>query len=257
MIQPYRPAKGRADWTTFFLVAHGAIAIVFIISTIAEIGLLQRIESGQFVSDSEVNANDIRQAIILLLYSASYIIAAVAFLRWIYLASKNLAPLGVSGQRFSPGWAVGWWFIPIMWLFRPYQVMAEIWRGSYPETGPEAWQDLPVSPLMGFWWAAWLVSNWIANVSILILFSSDTSIDALITSYIIFIASDIVSLASLILAIILIRQITSNQDIKRAYDADGYREKPFAPSDKGYCPQCGAERASTAARFCTACGIAF
>ena len=254
MDQRYRPAKGRANWTTAFLVAHGALIIVSIVSTISEIGLLQRIESGQFVSDSEIDANDVRQGIIGLLYSASSIIAAIAFLRWIHLASKNLAPLGAGGQRFSPGWAVGWWFIPIMWLFRPYQVMAEIWRGSYPETGPDAWQDLPVSPLMGFWWATWLVSGWVAYAAILFFFSSDTSIDGLIMGDFVSIAYDVVSMVSLILVIILIRQITSNQDIKHAYSASV--PAPSAPGGGRYCAQCGAARASADARFCTACGAA-
>ena len=254
MSQRYRPAKGRANWTTAFLVAHGALIIVSIVSTIAEIGLLQRIDSGQFVSDSEIDANDIRQGIIGLLYSASSIIAAIAFLRWIHLASKNLAPLGAGGQWFSPGWAVGWWFIPIMWLFRPYQVMAEIWRGSYPETGPDAWQALPVSPLMGFWWATWLVSGWVAYAAILFFFSSDTSIDGLIMGDFVSIAYDVVSMVSLILVIILIRQITSNQDIKHAYGAAV--PAPSAPGGGRYCAQCGAARASADARFFTACGAA-
>ena len=253
MVQRYRPAKGRANWTTAFLVVLGAIIIASIVSTIVEIGLLQRIASGQFVSDAESNANDIRQIIIGLLYFASFIIAAIAFLRWIHLASKNLAPLGASGQWYSPGWAVGWWFISIMWLFRPYQVMAEIWRGSYPETGPYAWRNLPVSPLMGFWWATWLVSGWI-TLATLLFFSSDTSIGGLIMLGIVKIGSDAVSVVSLILVIILMRQITSNQDIKQGYGVSV--PAPSAPGGGRYCAQCGAARASADARFCTACGAA-
>ena len=47
MGQRYRPAKGRANWATAFLVIHGVISVAFIISNIAEIGLLQRLDNGQ------------------------------------------------------------------------------------------------------------------------------------------------------------------------------------------------------------------
>ena len=108
MVQRYRPAKGRANWATTFFVVHGILMIASIASNIAEIGLLQQIESGKFVPNARVEANDIRQTVIWLLYIASYIAAIVAFLMWINLASKNLTSLRASNQRFSPGWAVGW-----------------------------------------------------------------------------------------------------------------------------------------------------
>ena len=250
MDQRYRPAKGRANWATAFLVVHGILMIASIASNIAEIGLLRQIESGKFVPYARVEANDIRQTIIWLMYIASYIAAIVAFLMWINLASKNLTSLRASNQRFSPGWAVGWWFIPIMHLFRPYQVVTEIWKGSYPQIrsdNPDAWANSSASPLLGFWWVTWLVSTlgyWIGN----------WIIDAPIEADIAIVASDVVSMVSLILVIILIRQITSNQDIKHAYGASVPASS--TPGGGRYCAQCGAARASADARFCTACGAA-
>ena len=217
MNQQYRPAKGRANWATFFLMLYGAIAIASILSTIAEISLLQRIDNREFVSNAEIAANDRRLAILGLLNHASFIAAAVAFLAWIRRASANLAPLGVSWQRFSPGWAVGAWFVPIVCLFRPYQIMAEIWRDSLPEIAPEnrgARGRSLTSPLLGFWWAAWLISGWISNLTIRFFFS--TNVDDLIRANLASIAAGIISLAALILAVILVRRITSNQDQKHA-----------------------------------------
>ena len=221
MNQQFRPAKGRANWATFFLLVYGAIAIASILSTIAEIGLLQRIDNREFVSNAEIAANDRRLAILGLLNFASFIAAAVAFLAWIRRASANLAPLGVSWQRFSPGWAVGAWFVPIVCLFRPYQIMAEIWRDSLPEIAPEnrgARGRSLTSPLLGFWWAAWLVSGWIGNFTLPLFFSANVSfdVDGLIRANLASIAAGIISLAALTLAVLLVRRITSNQDQKHA-----------------------------------------
>ncbi len=216
MKQQYRPAKSRANWATFFLAVFGLIAIASIISTIAEIGLLQRINSGEFVSDAEAVSNDNRQRAIGLLYSTAFVAAAIAFLVWIRRASDNLARLGVREQRFSPGWAVGWWFIPFAWLFRPYQVMKEIWKGSYPEIdakNPDAWTDSPTSRLLGPWWGAWLLSLWAAN-SLSVLFSSDATVSDLIVSGYRSVASDAIGTVALVLVVILMRRITSNQDKK-------------------------------------------
>jgi hypothetical protein len=92
---------------------------------------------------------------------------AIVFLLWIYRASRNLHSLGALGQRFSPGWAVGWWFIPIMFFFRPYQVMVEIWKGSTPRATREAtfdWKAESVSTLLPWWWACWIAQFFAAFV---------------------------------------------------------------------------------------------
>ena len=95
------------------------------------------------------------------------VLTFVGLLIWAYGASRNLEVLGALGQRFSPGWVVGWWFIPIFNLFRPYQVVAEIWRGSDPEMvgEPVNWKRGPTSALLGWWWVLFLMSvyTWLAR----------------------------------------------------------------------------------------------
>lgn len=46
----------------------------------------------------------------------------VVFLCWVYRANYNCRQWGAAGMRFTPGWSVGWFFVPIMNLFRPLQV---------------------------------------------------------------------------------------------------------------------------------------
>ena len=87
----------------------------------------------------------------LLLWGASII----AFLMWEHRVSKNLPTIGMHGQRYSPGWAVGWWFIPIANLFMPYLVMAEIWRGS-TASFRDAWDKAPVPSILKVWWCLFI-----------------------------------------------------------------------------------------------------
>jgi hypothetical protein len=74
------------------------------------------------------------------------------FIVWFYRARKNADGRGWC-QRRRAGWAIGAWFVPVIFLWFPYQIMADIWRAGLPadqRTRP-AW--LPIT-----WWACWLLA---------------------------------------------------------------------------------------------------
>ena len=58
------------------------------------------------------------------------------FCVWIRRANVNADALVASGMEFTPGWAVGWFFVPFANLYKPYQAMAEIYRASDPNADP-------------------------------------------------------------------------------------------------------------------------
>jgi hypothetical protein len=72
----------------------------------------------------------------------------VVWLIWQHQATANLWARGVTGLRITPGWAVGSWFIPLLNLAMPLVAMRELDRRSRT--------DAASSPLLGWWWAAWL-----------------------------------------------------------------------------------------------------
>ena len=215
----YRPVSAHALVATLFFMALGLIIVVSIVSTVAEIGLLQQIATGGTVSEADAGRNDSRQALLGYLYIGGLVVAAISFLMWLNRASDNLAALDVDDQRFSPGWAVGWWFVPVMCLFRPHQVVKEVWQGSYPligKAGATGWRDAPVSPLLGLWWATWLVSNWVSNITARLFFTGDGTVQDLIRAHWLSVVSNAISLVALALVIVLVRQISSHQVRKHA-----------------------------------------
>ena len=81
---------------------------------------------------------------------------------WTYRAMKNLHIVGAVAATMSPGWAVGWYFIPFANLWKPFEGMLQIWRESHRLAGrPEK-----VAAYVGWWWATWIVSNILANISL-------------------------------------------------------------------------------------------
>jgi hypothetical protein len=108
------------------------------------------------------------QSLIILGRFGIYVLTIIVFLIWIYRAHRNLYALRPTYLRFSPGWAVGWWFVPFANLVRPFQVMREIWWESDPDIPQEQMfltESLHGAPTyMGIWWALWLTGNLLSNI---------------------------------------------------------------------------------------------
>ena len=59
-------------------------------------------------------------------------------------------------MTYSPGWSVGWFFVPLAGLVMPYRVLRELWKASTPGAGAN-WRQVPVSSILGAWWAVVVV----------------------------------------------------------------------------------------------------
>lgn len=96
-----------------------------------------------------------------LLQFAGLVFSVIFVSMWTYRAMKNLHIAGAQQVSMSPGWAVGWHFIPFANLWKPFEGILQIWRGSMAEAGrPEK-----VPAHVGWWWATWILSNFLANIA--------------------------------------------------------------------------------------------
>ncbi len=105
--------------------------------------------------------------LVTLLNIPLYLATVVFFLIWQYRAFNNLSALNAQNLEFSPGWALGWWFIPFANFVKPFQVMRELWVGSDPEFDPDFgfFSSVASAPtIMGFWWGAWILTNITGNI---------------------------------------------------------------------------------------------
>jgi uncharacterized protein DUF4328 len=95
------------------------------------------------------------EAVLLLAQFLLFLVTAVATLRWLYLANANAHALGAADMMVTPGWAVGWFFMPLMNLAMPFVAMRELWKAS---ANPKDWQLEPAPAAILAWWLAWLVA---------------------------------------------------------------------------------------------------
>ena len=89
-------------------------------------------------------------------------ITGVLVLMWIYRANYNARQLGAIDMTFTPGWSIGWYFIPVVNLWKPYRAMKEIWHAS---ANPKTWQNQRhTPPLLSWWWGLWIILTMMAIV---------------------------------------------------------------------------------------------
>ena len=212
-VVPFASGHSRAQWVSIFLTLVVVLDVVAVVSDYMQIQLINRVLRGETITMAEAIASDNRQAAIGVTYLILFIITAILFCMWIHRAHRNLPSLGVSGLRYSPGWAVGGFFVPILNLFRPFQVTTEIWKASDPIPDVNdslAWQSAPTSPLVIFWWVLFLLSGFIGNIVLQISLQAETWSEILTASWLTF-AMDFVYIPAAILAILVIRNIDRRQ----------------------------------------------
>ena len=111
-----------------------AISIISIITDALEYQFLNNLRTGAYedlaLAFAAAESNDIRKGAVSLIQTIAFLITGVLYLRWIYRANSNARQLGATGMRFTSGWSIGFCFIPIMNLWKPYQTMKEIWKAS-------------------------------------------------------------------------------------------------------------------------------
>jgi hypothetical protein len=143
----YRSAVSRSRIARWFIALTVGAEALALLAEASQRALLDR-GVGQITlaewHHSEVLIGMAAVAAIVLL-----VIGTIYFLRWLHLSYRNLRELHVH-TRFTPGWAVGSFFVPVVNLWRPMQIVDELWRSG---------DDGKASALIPVWWLLYLGSG--------------------------------------------------------------------------------------------------
>jgi len=153
-----------------------------------------------------------------LLYLAALLATAVVFLVWLWRARQNAVWIHRAEHRLTRGWVTGSWFVPVINLWFPYQVVDDIHRASDPAAPYEAGSttQLRGSRLVAGWWIAWIASNLIVAVATFALDPTMTTAEGFQQYALISTVSTALECLAGVLLIQLVRQISAWQTIPRA-----------------------------------------
>jgi hypothetical protein len=151
----YASSETRSRWAAGLI---GIVSVLAVVSTVLELQVIGMLDNIDITPLEDFEAWDSLHGGVTLLSFAVYVAAGIAYLVWLHRVVRNIAPLTGDDPRFTPGWSVAWWFVPIFSLFRPYQVVRDAWdRLAIPDRAPGG-------GLVVAWWLAFLVSNWIGQI---------------------------------------------------------------------------------------------
>ena len=161
--QQTRPLKGRYTPMKWVLILYAVGEAGLFLATLGEMYFLFGESVDIFLAEGPLFlglqlAYGVAGLLQFVMLIASYVLVSM----WTYRAMKNLHIVREPGVEMSPGWAVGWYFIPIANLWKPFEGMLQIWRDSHHMAG----QDEKVANYVGWWWALWIIGNILANLSI-------------------------------------------------------------------------------------------
>lgn len=160
----------------YLLIAAIILDILGVIFGVVEYRLFQEVAAFEEIAEKDesiydsteynsvfesVEANDVRIVSLGFAMILIYLMTVILVLRWTFLSNSNAHALGAKDMRFTPFWSVLWHFIPLFSLWKPYQVMREIYKASSLE---EDWKSLKTPALLKWWWIFWIVASVLGQI---------------------------------------------------------------------------------------------
>ncbi|MDO9364557.1 MAG: DUF4328 domain-containing protein [Sphingopyxis sp.] len=190
----------RAKIVKALLIAGFAVTVAVLIGELGELN------GDVLLENPDPSSLEQLYLVALLVSSLLAIITVIIFAMWIYRAAANVIAANVTGFDFTPGWAVGWYFVPFANLVQPFLAMRQIWNASH-----FGGSDLDRGdPILTLWWTAWLTSNITANISMQLAWRS-TSAEMYEVSLYLGIASSILNLVLFVVGMRLVERVTEAQ----------------------------------------------
>ncbi|WP_294334109.1 DUF4328 domain-containing protein [uncultured Sphingomonas sp.] len=96
----------------------------------------------------------------------------------IYRATRTAHAVDADAMTISPGWSIGWFFVPFANLLMPFRALAETYRVSIGDADG-GYNDGNLPWQMQYWWGLWVCSRIIGAFATLVTSRSPSDIAGL------------------------------------------------------------------------------
>lgn len=153
---------------------------------------------------AEADSIDRLTAVLGVMSLAGMGLTGVLFIIWLYRAHRSDA-MDPGYLRHGSGWAIGGWFVPVLLLWRPYQMVQDVHRGAHRDHTDSGW--------VIFWWVAFLTSALGDRIAGSLVPSDEVSITELVpqltTASTASMVAAGVDAAAAVVAVLLVRRVTA------------------------------------------------
>lgn len=139
------------------LYAVAAVSLASFLAARAEIGAFDDLRAlGTVGRELALQAEQVGDGFVDLVLAVGAA-AGLLTLVWWHRSYRAIVAAEAQGRRWSPGWAIGGWFIPVANLVIVKSVLDEIDRVSGAVVaGEPSWRSHPRLAITGWWWALWV-----------------------------------------------------------------------------------------------------
>jgi Domain of unknown function (DUF4328) len=203
--QPYRSGATRAKVAMLLLGAMAVLDSIGLVQDLLGLQLVDRIADGT-ITVEEADAYDQQVALHSLAWFAVYIPTVIAFLAWLSRAVANVPALGAGEPPSSPRASIGWWFVPIANLWKPYGIV----KGVHERLKAVAGGAGPMFPVLA-WWLFWIAGSVVDNLAARLFLAGD-DLATLRNGMTISAVGNALTIVAAILAILVVRAIQARED---------------------------------------------
>ena len=197
-----RPNAQRAKYAILLIWIVMLVDIISAVSGYLQFDLLKSVEDGKLFFPETFENNDLRERIIGIISIVIFIISATTFIMWFRRAYFNLRKKTIY-LRFSDDWAAGSWFVPIISLYRPFQMMKQLFQETKKVLSLNKIKtDLSID-IVVWWWTLWIINSFVGQFVFRYSMRADTLDELLFSTK----ASIINNLIGIPLAIIAVKLI--------------------------------------------------
>ena len=153
--------------------------------------------------------NDSRVSIVGALFAVFIFSSFFLVGRWLYVSAKINYLLEREHLKITPGWSVGWYFVPFANLVMPYRSLKETFKASFDR---DDWQNQKTTIDFPFWWARFLIGNGFSNVSFRMVMAAGETYEYTILNTISYIdiTSDILQIINAVFLLRIINAVFTN-----------------------------------------------
>ncbi len=219
--------RQRARWVVRGLWAVLAVAALLAVVTVLDTAILSGLSP--IAPAGWWDVSETLDTVLGSTYTLVFLVTGLLFVRWHRQTLRNLRALGCRDLTFGVGLASWSWLIPLLNLFVPYRSIREAAKHSAPDGEPD------LGPLVGLWWAAWLLTSVTASAAMIAYLFSETSRSWLVAATLDLFDFAVELLAAFLamrVATLLSRQQLAKAESLRASEAaDGGADGSVTPPD--------------------------
>jgi hypothetical protein len=154
-------------------------------------------------------ASQLLSVLLVILIAVLFLVTLVPFYMWTYRLYSNLKSFNTNGLSTTPGWSVGFFFMPVLGIYKPHEIFQEIWRasgvGRLNLLDPWAWKSGSGSPMITLWWASVIATDVAMRIASYSIFANGWLV-----------AVSLVSAANALLEMSLVTTLSQRQEEKLA-----------------------------------------